>query len=199
MCILHLSRVLPPIANLRRLKTEQTGRQQHSRTMCFCVTVPPPETDAPDDVWAALESNGWMARMVLDVERGPSGSFGISLNDGNVVTNVGADSVLERLDVILEVNGEQVRCEQNGGRVLSSHCSKTEPPPPDVAPGPRRGSSANLGLEAGSPGPWADWWPHDPHQAPLFPTAQASASLATDLRVVCLCPEMWFSQRPPHA
>ena len=85
--------------------------------MCFCVTVPPPETDATDDVWAALESNGWMARMVLDVERGPSGSFGISLNDGNVVTNVGADSVLERLDVILEVNGEQVRCEQNGGRV----------------------------------------------------------------------------------
>jgi hypothetical protein len=81
------------------------------RSCCLCGAVPVPD----HDVWAALESSGMMSRLELHVQRGPTGSFGIALNDGNVVTNVGADSALERLDVVLEVNGESIV----GDRLLS--------------------------------------------------------------------------------
>ena len=58
-----------------------------------------------------------MSRVELVVRRGPTGSFGIALNDANVVTNVGADSELDRLDVIIAVDGESIVGERLANKV----------------------------------------------------------------------------------
>lgn len=50
-----------------------------------------------------------MLRLEITVHRNASGgSFGISLNDANVVTNCLDDSALQRSDAVIEVNGTDI-------------------------------------------------------------------------------------------
>ena len=106
-----------------RLRAWREGRAVHVKAIGFIfwpIVVSASTIDMPlfgrltaapigaSEQWDALEESGLVLRLEITVHRPRGGSFGISLNDANVVTNCSDDSALQRSDAIIEVDGTDI-------------------------------------------------------------------------------------------